>query len=194
MAELHVPGVIAPRILRQFRRWRDDRQGLAALEFALIAVPFFILLFGLIEMALLFIMSTILEHAVSEASRQIRTGELQKGGFSASEFRQSVCDRLFSLMNCEPGDPRLTIDVRTFASFTSMSGNATALSMTPEGEVDRTKVQFTPGKADEIVVVRVYYEWTLITPVLSAPIANMPNNRRLLGAVAVFRNEPFGDS
>ena len=194
MAELHVPGVIAPRILRQFRRWRDDRSGLAALEFALIAVPFFILLFGLIEMALLFIMSNILEHAVSEASRQIRTGEFQKGGFSAADFRQTVCDNLFSLMNCEPGDPRLTIDVRTFASFTSLGGDATALGMTADGEVDRTKIEFNAGEADEIVVVRAYYEWTLLTPVLSAPIANMPENRRLIGAVAVFRNEPFGDS
>ena len=45
----------------------------------MIAVPFFFLLFGLLEVALIFIMSTVLEHAVNEASRDIRTGRFQAG-------------------------------------------------------------------------------------------------------------------
>ena len=47
--------------------------------------------------------------------------------------------------------------------------------------------------ANDIVVVRAFYEWELMTPILSAPLANLSGNRRLLQATVVFRNEPFGD-
>ena len=50
---------------------------------------------------------------------------------------------------------------------------------------------FQPGSANDIVAVRVYYEWSLVTPILSAPLANMANGKHLIQAATVFRNEPF---
>ena len=61
-----------------------------------------------------------------------------------------------------------------------------------DGNLDDSDFEFSPGNANEIVVVRVFYEWELLTPVLSAPLANMSNGRRLLQATVAFRNEPFG--
>ena len=62
-----------------------------------------------------------------------------------------------------------------------------------DGNLDTEDFGFDPGGSNDIVVVRAFYEWDLMTPLLSAPLANLSGNRRLLQSTVVFRNEPFGD-
>lgn len=181
----NIPGILAPRLNERFRAALGDKRGVAAVEFALIAVPFFFLLFGLLEIALLFIMTTVLEHAVMEASRDIRTGRFQAGSLNEEAFRTMICDRMMDLMSC---DDRLAIDVKTFSNFTSTTNPSPIDS---DGELDDSEFEFKPGGANEIVVVRAYYTWSLITPIMSKPLENMAGGRHLISAVAVFRNEPF---
>ncbi len=183
---LTVPGMMAPRWLARFRAWSKDNRGLAAVEFALIAMPFFFLIFGLLEVCVLFIMAAILEHGVNEAARGIRTGELQQNGFGQVAFKQAVCDEMFELLDC---NSKLRFDVKTFSSF-GATNNPPVLDA--DGNLDDSGFSFSPGGANDIVVVRVFYEWDLITPVMSAPLANMSGGRRLLQATVAFRNEPFG--
>ncbi len=177
--------ILTPRLRAAFERWADDRRGVAALEFAMISIPFFFLVFGLIEISMIFIFSTILEHGAGEAARLIRTGQIQSGQVTEQDFKLLLCGELFGLIDC---DDRLQIDVRTFNSFSTTSNNS---PIGNDGEVDDTEFQFTPGNANDIVVVRAFYEWQLFTPVLSAPLANLSGGRRLLQATASFRNEPF---
>ena len=180
-------GILVSRLRRKFAAWASERRGQAAVEFALIAAPFFFIIFGLMEICLIFIMSTVLEHAVSDSSRKIRTGQAQEAGFSEVEFRNSVCDKLFGLMGC---DSNLHIDVKRLSNFASADLGSPVDS---DGNFDDSGFGFQPGGANEIVAVRVYYEWTLVTPILSAPLANLANGKHLIQATAVFRNEPFGD-
>ena len=65
-------------------------------------------------------------------------------------------------------------------------------SLRGAGNFDDSTFVYEPGSANEVVAVRVFYEWELITPYLSAPLRNMSGNKHLLQATAVFRNEPFG--
>ncbi|MBD3769852.1 MAG: pilus assembly protein [Rhodobacterales bacterium] len=180
-------GFLVSRLSRKLAEWTEERRGQAAVEFALIAAPFFFIIFGLMEICMIFIMSTVLEHAISDASREIRTGQAQGAGFSEVEFRKSVCDNMFGLMSC---DSKLHIDVKRLSSFSSADLSS---PLDADGNFDDSGFDFQPGSANDIVAVRVYYEWSLITPILSAPLANMPNGKRMLQASAVFRNEPFGD-
>lgn len=181
-----VPGFMAPRLLKKLQSWGKDKEAVAAVEFALIAMPFFFLIFGLLEVCVLFIMSAILEHGISEAARTIRTGEMQENGFGQVAFKTAVCAELFNLLDC---DSKLRFDVKTFGSFGATTNSSV---LDADGNLDDTNFTFSPGAANEIVVVRVFYEWDLITPVLSAPLANMSGNRRLLQSTVAFRNEPFG--
>ena len=59
------------------RRFRSNRRGSVAVEFSLIALPFFALLFAIIETALVFFASQVLETAVQDSSRLILTGQAQ---------------------------------------------------------------------------------------------------------------------
>lgn len=180
-------GIVAPRWSARFEAWASDKRGIAAVEFALIAIPFFFLIFGLLEVCVLFIMSSLLEHGINEAARQIRTGQFQEAGFGQVAFKKAVCDQTFDVLFDCLG--RVRLDVKTFSSFgTSSAPNV----IDGAGNLDDSNFSFTPGGANDIVVVRVFYEWNLITPVLSAPLANMSDGRRLLQSTVAFRNEPFG--
>jgi Flp pilus assembly protein TadG len=180
-------GFLALRLQRKLAEWATEHRGQTAVEFALIAAPFFFIIFGLMEICLIFIMSTVLEHAVSDSSREIRTGQAQEAGFSKVEFRNSVCSKMFDLMGC---DSNLHIDVKRLSNFSSANLGS---PLDSDGNFDDSSFDFQPGGANDIVAVRVYYEWSLVTPILSAPLANMANGKHLIQASTVFRNEPFGD-
>ena len=189
MRPLPIPGVFAPIWQKRLEAFASDKRGIAAVEFALIAVPFFFLIFGLLEVCVIFIMTSVLEHGASEASRVIRTGQFQALGGGELAFKNAVCDELFELMSCED---RLSIDVKTFSDFAS-TGNPTPID--PDTlDFDDSGFDFSPGAQNEIVVIRVFYEWDLIIPLMSKPLANLSGNRRLLQATVAFRNEPFGNS
>ncbi len=183
-----IPGILAPRFQARFKEWAEDKRGLAAVEFALIAIPFFFLIFGLLEVCVIFIMSSILEHGVGEAAREIRTGQHQAAGTDLAAFRDDVCDETFNMLfECKTN---LKLDVKTFGNFASTTANNVIDPAT--GNLDDSAFGYNPGGESDIVVVRVFYEWNLIIPVLSKPLANMSGDRRLLQATVAFRNEPFG--
>ncbi|MEM8920324.1 MAG: TadE/TadG family type IV pilus assembly protein, partial [Pseudomonadota bacterium] len=135
---------------QRYERFVADSEGVVAVEFAMIAFPFFILTIGLMEVALIFLMSTTLDYGTERASRQIRTGEFVGSGLSAAGFKQDICDNLFGLMDC---DGKLHVDVKTLDDF----GDAD-LSMPIDDDGNFTPdADFTLGDRDSLVLVRVYY-------------------------------------
>jgi Flp pilus assembly protein TadG len=180
-------GLRARRLPLRFQRFGRDQNGAAAVEFAMIAAPFFFLIFGLLEVCMLFIMSTVMEHAISESSRSIRTGQAQQAELDESDFRDMICSKVFDLLDC---DEKLHIDVEKLDSF---AGGGSNVPLDGEGNVDDSGFGFDPGGPNEVVAVRVYYEWALITPVISAPLANMNGSKHLIQSNFVFRNEPYGE-
>jgi Flp pilus assembly protein TadG len=177
---------LVARLRSRWQQFAENRRGAAAVEFALIAAPFFFLIFGLLEVCLIFIMSTVMEHAVSEAARPLRTGEAQQAGMTDIQFRQALCSEFFGILDC---DARLSVDVRTVSNFAASPIGA---PIDINGDLDDQDFRFEPGGPNDIIAVRAFYEWSLITPVMSKPLANMASDRHLLQASAVFRNEPFG--
>tara|TARA_R110000787_G_scaffold1489_1_gene6093 strand:- start:8025 stop:8585 length:561 start_codon:yes stop_codon:yes gene_type:complete len=180
-------GIITPRLMRTWHAYTADRRGLAAVEFAMVAAPFFLLIFGLLEVCVLFVISTIMEHAVAEASRQIRTGQAQENGFNEQNFRTSVCERFMGMLDC---DAKLHIDVKALSGFSAANID---MPIDNDGKFDDNGFSYDPGGPNDIVAVRVFYEWSLMTPFMTAPLANMAGSKYLVQANAVFRNEPFGD-
>lgn len=180
-------GILASRLNAAWNRYASDRRGAAAVEFAMVAIPFFLLIFGLLEVCLIFLVSTVLEHAVADASRQIRTGQAQESGFNEMNFRESVCDSFFGLLDC---DEKLHIDVKSLDEFGAANFER---PLDLDGNFDDGDFAYEPGGPNDIVAVRVFYEWRLMTPFITAPLSNMTGSKYLVQANAVFRNEPFGD-
>ncbi len=168
-----------------FRDLIASRRGAAAVEFAMVAFPFFMLLFGILELGMLFMASTAIDAATTAEARQIRTGQFQAGAStSAAAFKTAVCVNMswISTADCMAN---LSLDVRTFPSFA-------AINITPpvtNGAIDQTQLTFTPGVSCDIVLVRAFYPWTLLAPVLEPGLPNLGSNKRLLTTAVAFRNE-----
>lgn len=175
-------GFLRPRIVSRFG---TDKTGAAALEFALVAGPFFFLLFAIIEVALVFLAGQVLETATADASRLVMTGQAQARNFDQAAFRNAVCQKADVLMNCAG----IGVDVRTYQSFGAAS---TARPTTGTGAVNYGSMTYNQGTGGDIVVVRTVYEWPVLMPSFGLVIGDLPNGKRLLMATAAFRNEPFG--
>ncbi len=164
----------------------ESRDGGAAVEFAIVAAPFFALLLGIIEVSLIYFGSLTLENAMLEAAREIRTGQLQTSGGTESDFKTALCAHTSTLVGCNGS---LHVDVRVFQQF----GNTNFPNPIDNGEI-ATNFQFDPGGAGDVVLVRAFYIWDVKSLLMGQLLENMNNGRRLLSASAAFRNEPFNGS
>ena len=175
--------VLPMRSLVELRK-RED--GLAAVEFAMVAAPFLALMFAIIETCFIFFAGQTLENATADASRLILTGQAQTQGFSQTQFKQAVCARVFAMFDCQN---KLIVDVRTSASFGSTDMTK---PINAQGNLQNNQV-YQPGNAGDIVVVRVMYAWPVYVSLLgvSTSLSDMAGSTRLLLATAAFRNEPY---
>lgn len=179
------------------RRFRRNGRGSAAVEFALVAPMFFALLFAIIETALMFFASQVLETITQNSARVVLTGQAQSGSVAAcavsgvgtpctqGTFKAFVCTQIPALFDCNS----LYVDVQSYSnSFASVSLSS---HIDASGNFDATGMGYNPGSAGQVVVVRMYYQWPLFVTGLGYNIANLNGNKRLLVATAAFQNEPY---
>ena len=168
------------------RDYRKDAQGATAVEFAMVALPLLFLLFSTLELAMIFLISTTLENATYNAARQIRTGSFQgSGSATASAFKASFCGSLSWLgASCSSN---VEVDVRTYATFT----NPSIPDPVSNSVFDTSALNFTPGNAGDIVLVRAFYKWTLLTPFMNGGLQKLNGGVSLITASSLFRNEPY---
>ena len=145
--------------------------------------PFMLLMFGVMEMALLYFTATTLEQQVATSSRQIRTGEVQKAGDPLGTFRGLLCDGVVGFIDCVND---VVIDVRSFTNF-----NTVTYPDFYNSDGQAAGNTFVPGPSGAIVLVRVAYRWNLITPLIGQFISDVGTNGKQLVSSALFRNEPF---
>ena len=167
--------------LRTVRRFARKEDGATAIEFGIVAAPFFALLFAILETAFVFFAGQTLETAAADSARLIMTGQAQTQGMGQSAFKEAVCARIFGLFDCQNG---VHIDVKTYPSFAAID---LSNPLDANGNFQNNQT-YQPGVAGDIVVVRLFYQW----PIYVSLLQNMTGNKRLLVATAAFRNEPFG--
>jgi Flp pilus assembly protein TadG len=178
-----MPPCTAPKtnILRRFRR---NKNGTAAVEFALVAPMFFAVLFAIIEMALVFFASQILETVTQDTSRLIMTGQAQNAAYTQAQFKNAVCAKLVTMFDCVNG---ISIDVQSYKAFASVDIS----DPIDAGKNFVPPNNYLPGGPGDIVVVRLFYKWPLFVTGLGFNPANIGYNQRLLTATAAFQNEPY---
>jgi Flp pilus assembly protein TadG len=178
------------RLRRRLALFRRKDDGAAAVEFALVAMPFFALLFAILETALTFWSTQVLETAVANASRRLYTGQFQQGNDQAAadisaKFKDEVCKHVPALFACTRDSAFLHVDVRKFTPGSSPP------DMLKDKQVEASSFGYQPTKANEIVMVRVALEYPVFVSMLNSNVPNLANGKRLLVSTATFRNEPF---
>lgn len=168
-------------VLRRFRR---NRRGSTAVEFAMVAPMFLALLYAILETALVFFAQQALETMTQDSARTIMTGQSQTAGYDAGKFlNQVVCKQIVIFFNCA----NLFVDVQSYPQFSNIVINP---------QIDNSgcfvpPTNYNPGGPGNIVVVRLFYQWPLLVTGLGFNISNVCGSKRLLAATAAFQNEPY---
>lgn len=180
-------------ILKRFRR---NKAGATAIEFAMVAMPFFALTFATLESSLSFFVGQVLETATADTARQIMTGEVRSTTMSAGDFHARVCANIPALIPC--GD--VQIDVRRYNQFSDAQISKPTIGgggVVNWGGAD-TNPLFETGAGGDLIVVRVMYPMPVFTNIFGASVngaslATMNDGapKMLLMATSSFRNEPF---
>jgi Flp pilus assembly protein TadG len=183
------PPVSTASVRGVFRRFRRSRGGSAAVEFALVAPVFFALLFAIIETAMMFFATQVLETVTQNSARLILTGQAQTAGDSQGQFMSNVVCPTGSvanvLFNCLTG---IYIDVESYSAFSNVVMSS---QIDANGNFITSNLGYNPGGPGDIVVVRMFYKWPLYVTGLGYNIANLTGNQRLLYGTAAFQNEPY---
>ena len=186
------------------KRFRRGESGVVALEFAFLALPFLFIILALLELALVFLLSASLDTAMERAARSIRTGGLQSSAAYAglagqqledrqeADFKTEVCRQMAWLASgCATA---LAIDVRTFTDWvdTNTCDPITPATATSGPTFNDAATLFRTGGPRDIVLVRGYYRWPLLTPLLGQAMVDLEGDVHLVTSTQTFRNEPYG--
>ena len=172
------------RPVRALRRFAARQDGATAVEFSLVALPFFALTFAILQTALVFFAGQTLEAAVADSARLIMTGQAQNANYSASDFKTQVCNRIAGLFDCNGG---VYVDVKSYSTF----GSVSSAKPVTNNQFDSTKVGYSLAGPGCIQVVSLYYQWPLYVTLLGSNLSNLSGSYRLLAATAAFMNEPY---
>lgn len=174
------------RLLRRFRR---DRDGAIAVEISFIALPFFAMLFAIIETGIVFFAGQVIETAIQDSGRLLFTHQAQDSNMTAAQFKADVCNRVAVLMNCAGVD----IDVQYYAAGTTITITDPIDS---GGNYNSAGLGYNtaPAGSNGTIVARAFYQWPLYVTGLGYNIANIgrytSNSKRLLAGTVAFRVEP----
>lgn len=188
---------------------RRGQRGAAAVEFALIAPVFLVMMFSLFEIGWFYFATSIVDASGSTAGRLIRTGQVQRWTVNpynnnspianeadrAQAVFDGVCLTLGALGDC---DERMTVEVESFATFTALNAAnnpPTCADATPEELAD---IVFSPGGELQIVRLRVCFIYNTVNPLIGfesigagVDLAEGETGARRIITSMIFRNEPY---
>lgn len=183
------------RLRRQLRHLQADQSGVTAIEFAIVAMPFLLLLFGTISVSLFYFTNFSMENAVWQAARSIRTGQFQQGagaysGITSDEdrkkaFKQALCAKAPSYIDCNKVVVLVQSNSGGFGSITE------PVCATDGTIIDQSKAEFNPGGASSVVLVTACYPWDFGGKLPFLALANMKDGSLLIQASVAFRTEPY---
>jgi hypothetical protein len=182
---------VLPRLVR-VPRWARDERGTSAVQFAIVALPFFFFTIGLIGIGLYFFTMSSLEYGAEAASRQIRTGQAQKTALTTSQFKNLVCQAAGNYINCG----KLSVLIQSGDQWSDVTpqpcvdANGNMVASTGTGTDPLSKYT---GAASEVVLVTLCYTWDLAQtfPFLKLGKNSDGSGSAVVQATTAFRTEPY---
>ncbi len=173
-----------------FARFRKDSKGATAVEFAMIAPVFFLVLGVILETGVMLFTEYVMQTSVQEAARLVRTGQAQTGSLSAADFKSKVCRLAGVIINCN----NVTVYMASAADFNTLKATMPSyLGVGKKIDGSPGPSSFSCGGPSAAVGLIATYDWQFNIPYFMNFMSNMSGNtttRRLAG-IAMFKNEPF---
>lgn len=173
------------------RAFLGERKGSTAIEFTILAIPFSLLVFAILESCIAFGAQQLLTNATDDLARQIRTGQIKQSEVKAdpSLVRDRICKSI-SILVAETC-PGLSVDLRAFDTFEEAAAIRT--KFTEDHDIDDSQFKVDPGQSLSKNMLRVFYRWPVMTDFMRKSMSNLKGGKTLLFATATWQNEPFDD-
>ena len=178
------------RVKNRLRKFKNSERGAAAVEFAMVAPPFMLLLGVIMETGLMMFTEYAIQSSVQDSARLVRTGQAQGGAMNAAQFKTAICNTASVLINCSGS---VYVYVRSDANFATLKANLPAFNTIGPSLVSGVTPPtcYNPGQPSQPAAVVATYDWYFNMWGMSF-LGNFAGNsaRRLVG-FAIFQNEPF---
>lgn len=169
--------------MRLLRAFSKDRKGSAAIEFAILALPFFVVIFAIAEIALMFFVDSGLDAAVHRAVRQVRVGVAKSGAWDSAKFRTEVCKELSYSFGCDK-------NLKVRATVVTNMASVDKISPITGGELV-VKDEFNLGDSGNYVLVQAFLPWDPVFKLYAVSSGRLANGSYVLGSSELIKNEPF---
>lgn len=174
-------------MIKFFSKFIKRKEGSTAIEFSFLLMPYFLLSMGIIEISLMFTSESLLEGSVTHASRQIKTGQMQKlypddPAQMEQVFRDEVCRYASSLIRCAD----VVVEVRVMNSF----GDFDSMAPTYDEDGNMESQGFDAGGSSDRLLIRVGYRYTAFTPLVGQLLWGPDSSRNFVSTI-VMQAEPY---
>lgn len=182
------------------RLWRC-RRGASAADFALTALPFFVTVMGVVEVAMVLFVNVLLEGGVRDSARFGITGFTPAGTSREQVIRDTIARSTISLVDMT----KVKVETLVYRSFSDIGQPEPFTDQAPynggydagepfvdvngNGKWDADMGTAGVGGPGDVVVYTVSYDWPLLTSLIS-PYFGRAGYFPLKASIAV-RNEPF---
>lgn len=177
---------------------RLGRDGIAALEFALIAPVVMLMLMGVIEFSMIGFVQSVMESATFNASRLGKTGYNTTGVSRTQTIINMINQRTAGLL-----DPTMiSVSSTAYGQFGSVGLNESYTDTNANGRYDAGEAYVDAnangvadigtsgyGNTGEVVLYTISYPWPIYTPFIGAFFGN--NSTVTISTRAVVKNEPW---
>lgn len=186
--------------LHRLRRLGRDRDGATIIEFALVMPILLLFVIGILEVAMILFVSSLLEGSVREAARYGITGYVHEGVDRIGVIRRIVQENTIGLVDMD----KVKIDTITYRSFSAIgqpepfndtNGNGqwdageSFNDVNGNGKWDADMGAAGAGGPSDIVVYTLTYDWPMLTSYMD-DLLGRAGVIRLRASYAV-RNEPW---
>ena len=148
-----------------------------------IALPFFAITMGTMEVAMVHLMRSSVSNAVDGAARPIYTGAA--GCATVDTVKTEICSRIAmkSEQNCKDNIKVILEELSDFDGGRTDAGT----------DFDSITDAVDPGESESVMLLRTYFRWQVMFPLLADTLGGQQGHI-LLSASTAFKNEPFGDN
>lgn len=181
-------GSIVRWIAKRGKGYRKSDNGAATVEFALVAFPFFAMLFLIVETGIMMFTEYSLQAGVTKAARLIRTGQAQTATMNAATFKSAVCAAASIGANCAD----VTVYVNSASTFSALQASLPSfLAVGPSTNGTPSTPTYSCGGPLSVTAVVATYDWTILMPFLNF-MGNFNGNTKFrMAGFAMFENEPY---
>lgn len=194
-------------------RLRADERGTTAIEFGIVAAPFFLFAFAIMGIGLQFFTINSVEHGVEAAARQIRTGQMQAGymvsgvkaAYTVGDFKNLVCSKAGTFIE-DSCDDKLIVHIVNGSGWHNVSATNCVDetgNLRPATGALTDDITTKTGGASQVVLVTACYEWDLggmfwesfwrllVTGPWGGNEEAQAADKVIIQAIATFRTEPY---